>query len=64
MALLERFDTCSHRRLHHPITDAPSRQLVSCSFVNVIDFMPELLTKVVVPLSSTERGLSGGDSLA
>jgi len=32
--------------------------------INVIDFMPELLTKVVVPLSLPVWGLSEGDSLA
>jgi len=47
-----------------PSPHHPSPRLVSCSFVNVIDFMPELLTKVVVPLSLPVWGLSRGDSLA
>jgi len=63
------------RRFWDALTHAPSAgstshspspipRLVSCSFVNVIDFMPELLTKVVVPLSLPVWGLSEGDSLA
>lgn len=49
---------------NHPFGPLSVHLLVSCSFVNVIDFMPELLTKTVVPLSGSEEGAAGAVAFA